>query len=233
MRLPPLIRGTLIRRYKRFLADVRLETGDEVTAHCPNPGSMMGLADPGIPVFLSHSDNPRRKLAHTWQLAEVDGGLVGINTNHPNAIVAEAVATGAIPELRGYESLRREVKYGINSRIDLLLDDKPGAPPAWVEIKNVHLRRTGDLAEFPDSVTARGTKHLRELMDVAAAGGRAVMLYLVQRTDCRRFAIAGDIDPTYAAALKEARAAGVEALCYECCITPEEITVSRPCEIDI
>lgn len=233
MRLPPLHRGTLIRRYKRFLADVKLESGEEITAHCPNPGSMMGLADPGIAVWLTHTDNPNRKLPYGWELAEVDGGLVGINTNRPNTIVAEAVAAGAIPELRGYESRRREVKYGRNSRIDLLLENGPDRRPCYVEIKNVHLRREGDLAEFPDAVTARGAKHLRELAQVVAQGGRAVMFYLVQRTDCRRFAVAEDIDPAYAEALEAARAAGVETLCYDCRISPGEIAVSGACAIDI
>ena len=234
MRLPaPLISATLIRRYKRFLADVQLQSGEEITAHCPNPGAMTGLAEPGTRVLLSRSDDPKRKLAHTWQLSDVPGGLVGINTNLPNAIVAEAVTAGHIPELRFYAGLRREVKYGRNSRIDMLLEGGPDPRPAFVEVKNVHLCRTGGLAEFPDCATARGVKHLRELSEVAVQGGRAVMFFLVQRMDCRRFAIAGDIDPVYAAALEEARAASVETLCYDCRISPSEITVSGPCVIDI
>ncbi len=230
MRFPaPLLRGTLLRRYKRFLADVALETGETVTAHCANPGSMLGLADPGVPVWLSKSDNPKRKLAYSWELVEVDLGrgpaLVGIHTGHPNALAAAAITAGVIPELAGYASLRREVRYGRNSRIDILLEDE-GRSPCYVEIKNVHLMRRPGHAEFPDSVTARGAKHLVELTSVVAQGGRAVMLYLVQRGDAEAFSLAPDIDPAYAAAFAEARAGGVEALSYACKLTPEGIEVA-------
>ncbi len=222
----PLIEGRLIRRYKRFLADVELSTGETITAHCANPGSMLGLNAPGSPVWLSPSRNPKRKLKYSWELIQVDGHLVGINTAHPNGLVEEAITAGKIPELANYGKLRREVKYGRNSRIDLLLSDD-GRPDCYVEVKNVHLKRS-QLAEFPDSVTARGAKHLEELGDMVEAGHRAVMFYLVQRPDCTAFQIAADIDPTYDTALSRALARGVETICYQCRITTEGIEVDRP-----
>lgn len=232
MRFPtPLISGRLIRRYKRFLADVELDGGEVVTAHVPNSGSMMGVDAPGSAVWLSRSDNPKRKLAHTLEMIEADGGLVGVNTSHPNALVADAILAGMIPELAGYERLRREVKYGQNSRIDILLDGA-GRPPAYVEVKNVHLRRPGLrdglAAEFPDCPTARGAKHLEELAAMVAQGCRAVMVYLVQRMDCTHFRVAGDIDPAYDAGLRRALARGVEAVCWACALTPETIDLQRP-----
>ncbi|OIQ94793.1 sugar fermentation stimulation protein A [mine drainage metagenome] len=227
MRFPaPLTRATLRRRYKRFLADMVLEDGTEVTAHVANSGAMLGLSDPGLTAWLSRSDKPGRKLAWSWELAEVEGLLVGINTQHPNAIAAEAVRNGAIPELSGYAALRREVAYGRNSRIDLLLED-PARPKCYVEVKNVHLKQ-GEAAAFPDAVTARGAKHLAELSDMAAAGHRAVMLFLVQRMDCRFFRPAAGIDPVYARALKSAVAAGVEVLCYDCRLTLDGIDAGKP-----
>jgi len=226
----PLIAGTLIKRYKRFLADVTLADGREITAHCANPGSMMGLAEPGSAVWLSESDNPKRKLKYSWELIEVDLGagpsLVGINTGHPNALVADAIKAGTVPELGGYASQRREVRYGANSRIDILLEDE-SRPACYVEIKNVHLMREAGLAEFPDSVTARGAKHLRELSDMVAAGHRAVMFFLIQRGDADAFKLAGDIDPTYVQTFNEARAAGVETLCYCCKLSPRGISLDR------
>lgn len=231
MKFPtPLIRGRLVKRYKRFLADVTLDSGELVTATCPNTGSMLGLALPGATVWLSVSANPTRKYPHTWELVEADLGqgpvLVGINTGHPNRLVSDAIAAGEIPELAGYASLRREVKYGLSSRIDILLEDsKKGL--AYVEIKNVHLSRAHGLAEFPDSVTERGVKHLTELSAMVAEGHRAVMLYLIQRADAEDFTLAGDIDPRYAAAFAAARAAGVEAIAYACNLSPEEITIAR------
>lgn len=226
MRFPtPLVSGRLIKRYKRFLADVVLDDGTELTAHCANSGSMLGLSAPGSRVFLSKSANPDRKLAWSWELVEVDGRLVGLNTSLPNAIVAEAIGNGTIAELAGYSSLRREVKYGRNSRIDILLEAED-RPRALVEVKNVTLMRGQNRAEFPDAVTARGAKHLEELANEVAAGNRAVMVYLVQYPGCDRLTLARDIDPAYGRAFDAARAAGVEALAYLCAITPEAITVT-------
>lgn len=233
MDLPPLVTGTLIKRYKRFLADVELDNGEVLTAHVANPGSMMGLDTPGSKVWLSKSDNPKRKLAYSWELLEVDSALVGINTMHPNKISAEGIENGAIKELAGYGTLRREVKYGKSSRIDILLEDGPDGHPTYVEVKNVHLSRRPPLAEFPDSVTARGAKHLVELGDMVEAGHRAVMLYLVQRTDCDRFALARDIDPTYAESLDLARKRGVEVLAYGCTISPSAINVAQALKLDL
>ncbi|MFQ5783858.1 MAG: DNA/RNA nuclease SfsA [Alphaproteobacteria bacterium] len=232
MRFPdPLIHARLVRRYKRFLSDHELDGGEVVTAHCANPGSMLGLDTPGAEVWLSPARNPARKLRYSWELLRVGDSLVGINTAHPNGIVTEAIEAGRVPELSGYGSLRREVRYGRNSRIDILLEGGD-RPPCYVEVKNVHLRRDR-LAEFPDAVTARGAKHLAELSDMAAAGHRAVMFYLVQREDCPGFTIAGDIDPGYAEALGTARAAGVEAICYCCKLTTESITLDKPLPVHL
>jgi sugar fermentation stimulation protein A len=234
MRFPaPLVRGRLVRRYKRFLADVLLDGGgDAITAQCANPGSMLGLAEPGSRVWLSVSSDPKRKLAHSWEIVEADGGLVGINTAHPNGLVAEAIGAGLLPGLAGHETLRREVKYGRSSRVDILLSGG-GRPDTYVEVKNVHLMRRPGLAEFPDSVTERGAKHLRELADMVAAGHRAVMVYLVQRTDCDRLSLAADLDPAYAAAFAEAARRGVEAVAVGCSISPEAITADRPVALAI
>ncbi|MDP1617931.1 DNA/RNA nuclease SfsA [Phenylobacterium sp.] len=222
----PLKRGQLVQRYKRFLADIVLEDGTEITAHCPNPGAMLGLNMPGLPVWVSRSPDPKRKLAHTLELVEVDGGLVGINTMHPNRLVAEALAADAIPELTGYASHRREVKYGQASRIDFLLE-APDRPRCWLEVKNCHLRRAGTLAEFPDCVAARSTKHLRELVAMAAQGDRAVALFVVQRTDCDTFAACHDLDPAFAQGLSDAADQGVEVLIYGCDLTPDYVRIVR------
>jgi sugar fermentation stimulation protein A len=228
---PPLARGRLVRRYKRFLADVTLATGETITAHVANPGAMTGLADPGLEIWLSKSDNPKRKLAWSWELARVGRHLVGINAGLPNRLVEEALGLGIIPELSGYAGLRREVRYGTNSRVDFVLSDG-SREDCYVEVKNVHLKR-GPLAAFPDSVTARGTRHLQELARMAAAGCRAVMLYVVQRADCNAFTIAGDIDPAYAEALAQARRQGVEMLCYTCAIRTTGIRLVKPLRITI
>ncbi|HVH01710.1 MAG TPA: DNA/RNA nuclease SfsA [Amaricoccus sp.] len=223
----PLIRGTLLRRYKRFLADVMLEDGREVVAHCANPGAMLGLNAPGMTVWLEPSSDPRRKLGFAWRLVELPGGhYAGIDTGLPNRLVAEALAAGAVPALAGYTGVRPEVRYGTASRVDFLLTAE-GRPDAYVEVKNVHLRREADWAEFPDSVTARGARHLRELAAVAAAGSRAVLLYVVQRTDCGRLRLAADLDPAYAAAAAEARAAGVEVLAHATRIERDGVWLDR------
>ncbi len=222
----PIEPARLERRYKRFLADVTIADGRVVTAHCANPGAMLGLAELGMRIGLLPARNPKAKLAYSWELCHADGGWVGINTTRPNALADEALSEGRIAELAGYDQRRREVKYGQNSRIDLLLEGDRMAP-CYVEVKNVHLMRAVGLAEFPDSVTARGAKHLDELAAVAGQGLRAVMLFVVQRNDCQRMTLARDIDPNYAAAMARAVAAGVEVLCYSCRVGDSGIAIDR------
>jgi len=223
----PLTRGHLVERYKRFLVDVILEDGQAITAHCPNPGAMLGLKAPGLAVWLSRSADPKRKLAWTLELVEVDGGLVGINTMHPNRLVAEALAQDHILELTGYKTHRREVNYGTRSRIDFLLEH-PDRPSCWLEIKNCHLRRSGTLAEFPDCVAARSTRHLEELVRQVEQGDRAVAMFVVQRRDCDHFAACAELDPTFARSLDKAACAGVEVLVYGCEISPTAISIDKP-----
>lgn len=224
----PLVRGRLVQRYKRFLADVILDDGRAVTAHCANPGAMLGLKEPGLVVWLEPSVDPRRRLAFSWRLAELPGGsLAGIDTSLPNRLVAEALAADRIAGLSGYERIRPEVRYAIRSRVDFLLTGA-GRPDAYVEVKNVHLSRTGGLAEFPDSVTARGARHLADLTATVAAGHRAVLLYVVQRTDCERFAVAADLDPAYAAAYRRARSGGVEVMVHSTRMDVSGITLGEP-----
>ena len=218
-----------MRRYKRFLADVVLPDGAEITAHVANPGAMTGLAAPGARVFLSRSDKPGRKLPYSWELVEVDLGagpeLVGVNTAHPNMIAGHALAAGAIEGLAGYASLRREVKYGERSRVDFLLNS-PDRPSCYVEVKNVHLMRERGLAEFPDAVTVRGARHLDELAAMVAAGHRAAMLFLIQIGSAESFALARDIDRRYGEAFDRARTAGVEAFAYRCAVSAEGIALA-------
>ncbi len=231
---PPLVRGTLLRRYKRFLADVLLANGETVVAHCPNPGSMLSVAEPGSDVWLTPNDKPGRVLRWTWELIRVGEAFVGINTDRPNRLAMEALILQSIPEFTGYASIRREVRYGRNSRIDLLLE-APDRPTCFVEVKNVTLRRgsaAGQPVEFPDSVTGRGAKHLAELADAVALGHRAVMLYVAQRADGQRLRFAADIDPGYAAAAVQARAAGVESICYRCRVNVDEVHLADAIPID-
>jgi sugar fermentation stimulation protein A len=230
-----LVPATLLRRYKRFLADVELADGSVITAHVANPGAMTGLQATGARVWLSKSPSATRKLPYSWELIEADFGggseLVGVNTMHPNAIVAEALAAQAIPELAGYANIRREVKYGAASRVDFLLED-PARPLCYVEVKNVHMMRRQALAEFPDSVTARGARHLEELAIVAAAGARAVMLFVIQIGSSTAFALARDIDPAYGRAFDMARVAGVEAIAYTCGISHDGLVLAGPVPIE-
>lgn len=219
---PPLIETKLVKRYKRFLADVEMPNGEIITVHCANPGSMLGLTQECNRAWISDSQNPKRKLQYSLEIIEVDGVMVGINTSHPNKLAKEAIEQGRIPELSGYSILRTEVKYGKNSRIDILLQDE-NKPDTYVEVKNVHFVRTQGLHEFPDSVTARGAKHLYEMANEVEKGNRAVMLYVIQRSDGDKFQFAHDLNPNYYAAFKEANAKGVEAIAIRCNITVEGI----------
>ncbi|PRD40711.1 DNA/RNA nuclease SfsA [Phyllobacterium phragmitis] len=227
----PMLSGRLERRYKRFLADVTLDDGRFITASVPNTGSMLGLSAPGSRVWLSVSDGQKRKYAHTLQIVEADGTLVGVNTGLPNRIAEEAILAGMLPSLAGYSGLKREQKYGRNSRIDILLSD-PARPTAYVEVKNVHFMRQPGLAEFPDTVTARGAKHLDELGDMVEAGHRGVMLFVIQRNDCGSFRLCQDLDPTYVSAFDRARLRGVEAYAIRCHITPQGIVAESAVPID-
>lgn len=225
----PLISGKLIKRYKRFLADVILDDGSVVTAHCPNSGAMLDITAPHNSVWLSYNPDPKRKLSYTWEMVEVDDQLIGVNTMTPNTLIGEALQKNAIDPLKGYSTIQREVKYGENSRIDYLLSDK-NKPSCYLEIKNVHLKR-GGVALFPDSVTTRGTKHMIELTKVVKEGYRAVILYVIQRNDCTHFDIAKDIDSQYSQAFRTALHAGVECFAYTCNLTPNSITLGRSIEI--
>jgi sugar fermentation stimulation protein A len=228
----PLVRATLIQRYKRFLADVRLDDGQEATAHCANPGSMMGLKEPGSTVWLSPA-GPGRKLPYGLELVEADGTLVAINTGNPNRLAAEAVAAGLVQGVEAGHELRREVRYGTeNSRIDLLATAPDGAR-TWIEVKNCHLMRQPGLAEFPDSVTERGAKHLRELARMVEAGDRALLLFVVQRGDCTRLAFAADLDPRYAEAARTAAAAGVAFAALACHVSLEGVAPTGPLPVDV
>ncbi len=229
MKLPPLIPGRLIKRYKRFLADIELPDGSTITAHCPNSGSMLGCNLPGSPVMLSISSNPNRKLTHTWELVQFGEYWIGLNTMLPNRLAEEAILDGTITELNGYRTLRREVPYGSErSRIDLLLEGDKGR--CYVEVKNVTLVE-GGMALFPDAVTERGQKHLRELMEVVRNGNRGVILFTVQRGDGSTVAPADRIDPEYGRLLREAVKNGVEALAYRAEVQPEEIRLTGRLEV--
>jgi sugar fermentation stimulation protein A len=228
---PPLTAGTLVRRYKRFLADVRLADGTVVTAHCPNSGKMTACNEPGRPVWISHHDNPRRKLAHTWELIEMPDSLVGVNTAVPNRLVADSIAAGAVPELAGYDRVRREVKVGESSRIDIRLDASD-RPACFVEVKNCTLVENG-VAAFPDAVTTRGLKHLHELAALAAAGFRSVIFFLVQRMDAAVFRPADAVDPAYGAGLRAVLADGVTALAYDVRLDLAGIRLGRRLPVEL
>jgi len=230
MKFPtPLVPARLIRRYKRFLADVTLESdGRDVTVHCPNPGAMTGLAEPGMRVWVEPNDDPKKKLKFGWRLVELTGEhLAGIDTGVPNRVVGEALRSFAAQGIEGYDTVRAEVPYGNGSRVDFLLTGA-GEPDTYLEVKNVHLLRSGTLAEFPDCVTKRGAKHLDELAEVAKNGSRAILLYLVQRTDCDAVSVAADIDPGYAESAARAQAAGVEMRAFATVIDHEGVTLSNP-----
>lgn len=219
---PPLVPATLVQRYKRFLFDAVLEDGTPITGSCPNTGSMRGLTTPGSRIWLSEHDSPTRKYRHVFEMIEANGEVVGVNTGMPNRLTEEAIRAGLVPSLSCYSTILREQKYGRNSRIDFLLK-QDGLPDAYVEVKNVHFSRQPGLAEFPDTVTKRGAKHLEELGDMAEAGHRAVMIYLIQRADCETFSICADLDPFYAASFVRARNRGVEAYALRCRVKRESI----------
>lgn len=226
----PVREGRLLRRYKRFLADVELPGGEVVVAHCPNTGSLLGCQPAGARAILRDSQNAARKLRYTLQTVEVDGAWVNVDTGLPNAVVHEAVLSGAIPQLAGYDEARREVRYGENSRADLCLTR--GDERCWVEVKSTTLARDG-VALFPDAVTARGLKHLRELTAAVAAGDRAVQLFLVGRADVEMFRPADDIDPAYGAGLREAAAGGVEVLAFATRVEPDRLEMGAELPIDL
>lgn len=228
---PPLIRGTLIKRYKRFLADIVLEDSREITASVPNTGSMLGLTTPGSSVWLSINNDGKRKYPHALQLVEADGTIVGINTHLPNRLTEEAIRKGMVDNLADYGSLKREQKYGQNSRIDFLLEDEDKGK-AYVEVKNVHFTRRKNIAEFPDTVTERGAKHLRELSAMAQQGHRAIMIYLIQRSDCEKLQLCRDLDADYCQEFDRAVKAGVEAYAIRCQISVEAITPEKLVPID-
>lgn len=222
---PPLISGVLLRRYKRFLADARLDSGETVTMHCANSGRMTACCEPGRPVYLSRSDDPRRRLRYTWELIRMPDSLVGVNTQVPNRLVAGAIAAGAVPELAGYGPPRREVSVSPGTRLDILLE-RAGSPPCFVEVKNCTLVRDGEAA-FPDAVTERGRKHLEEMTRMVREGVRCVMFFLIQRMDAAFFLPADDIDPDYGQALRRAARAGVELLPYDVHLDPAMIRINR------
>ncbi len=228
---PPLIRGTLVRRYKRFLADIRLESGESVTAHCPNSGAMTGCREAGRPVFVSFHDDPRRKLKYTWQLIEMPDSLVGVNTMVPNRLAGQSIMAGKVGELSGYDRVISEVKVGEKSRLDLLLE-KDGRRSCYVEVKNCTLVQDGR-ALFPDAVTARGKKHLVELQRLVADGFRCAMFFLVQRMDARVFSPADLIDPAYGKELRKAASSGVELLAYDVRIDLEKIGLAKRVPVEL
>jgi sugar fermentation stimulation protein A len=235
----PLIPATLLRRYKRFLADMRMENGGIVTVHCANPGSMLSLAVAGRRCWLSHHAGTTRKLEYSWELEEAPTGCIGINTARANTVVAEALAGGAIPELAGWPTVRREVKDGADSRLDFHLSADVGrhspqggaGPDCWLEVKSVTMSRQPGLAEWPDAKSSRGARHLEALARLANAGAKATLLFLAQRPDCTAFRVAGDIDPAYAAAFAAVDRTKVRILAYDCTVSPAGIELRKPLTI--
>ncbi len=227
----PLVSGTLLRRYQRFLADVRLETGEQVTAHCPNTGSMLGLKAPGNRVWLSPADNPSRKLAWTWEMVEADGVTVGIHTGRANGLVREALEAGLLPGLAGFSDCRAEARLGPNSRTDLLLTFATGH--CYVEVKSVTAAVTDGIGFFPDAVSERAARHMRELEQAVAAGARAAVVFCVQRGDVAVVRPADHIDPAFAAALRGAAAGGVELYALGAELNTSEIRLLRPLSVSL
>lgn len=222
---PELFKGTLIKRYKRFLADVELDTGETITAHCANSGTMRECCEPGRAVWLSYHDNPKRKLKYSWEIIDMGTSLVGVNTIIPNRLVKKSVETGKVEELSGYDTVTPEVKVGKHSRLDLVLSGA-GKKTCYVEIKNCTLVTYGD-ARFPDAVTTRGLKHLTELRELVARGNRCMMFYLVQRMDAEEFGPADHIDPAYGKELRAAIKDGVEIVVYDVILNTEYITLGK------
>lgn len=228
---PPLIPARLLRRYKRFLFDAVLDDGTEITGFCPNTGSMRGLTEPGSRIWLSRHDAATRKYAHALELVEADGTVVGVNTALPNRLAEEAILAGLVPPLAGFRTLKREQRYGRNSRIDILLEDETKGS-VHVEVKNVHFIRKAGIAEFPDSVTTRGAKHLDEMGDLVDGAKRAAMLFIIQRADCDRLRICSDLDPGYGRAFARAVARGVEAYAVRCHLDQGKIVPESLIRID-
>ncbi len=231
----PTLKATLVKRYKRFLADVKLANGEVITVHCPNSGSMKSCLENDAPVIISDSENPKRKLRYTWEMIKIGKTWIGINTSNPNQAVAEFIQKDHIPELRGYPELKREVRYGREgkSRIDILLSDSEAEPAqkCYIEIKNTTMR-VDEYAAFPDAVTTRGQKHLKELINQVKEGDRACMFYFVGRSDCKRFRPADEIDPEYGMLLRKAVKAGVEVLAYEILLSPQGIKLGEKLPMD-
>jgi len=225
-----LIKGKLLKRYKRFLADIILEDGTEVVSHCPNPGSMMGLATAGTTVWLEPNNDPKKKLKYGWRLVEYKNQMICIDTSIANIVIKEALEKKEIPEL-SYQGFKPEVKYSDNSRIDFLLTSP--SQQTYLEIKSVTLMREKGLAEFPDSITKRGIKHLEDLSKMVTSGHKAVLLFLCMRNDVDRVRIAADLDSIYSASIKAALKSGVQLICYDTQVTRFGVRLGKPIVVEI